>query len=184
MAYTRRHGPYVLRSSVAGEWGIATWAVSANCANAGLGPLELVAACDPVEANAVSLAEQAEAAFGKRPAVVATIGDLHDHGVQAVDVTSTPRTHHLLAVEALEAGLHVLIEKADGADRDRVSADPGRGCGVRSDPERRRKLPPRPDVSIGQGVAGLRRDRRAAAHRPARCERRRPDGHQHVAAPP
>ncbi len=79
--------------------------------NAGLGPLELVAACDPVEANAVSLADQAEAAFGTRPAVVATIGDLHDHGVQAVDITSTPRTHHLLAVEALEAGLHVLIEK-------------------------------------------------------------------------
>ena len=79
--------------------------------NAGLGPLELVAACDPVEANAASLADQAEARFGTRPAVVSAFGDLHDHGVQAVDITSTPRTHHLLAVEALQAGLHVLIEK-------------------------------------------------------------------------
>ena len=78
---------------------------------AGIGSLELVAACDPVEANAASLADHAEAAFGTRPAVVATLGDLHDHGVQAVDITSIPRTHHVLAVDALQRGLHVLIEK-------------------------------------------------------------------------
>ncbi len=78
---------------------------------AGISALELVAACDPVEANAASLAGHAEAAFGTRPAVAAGLGDLHDHGVQAIDITSTPRTHHLLAVEALQRGLHVLIEK-------------------------------------------------------------------------
>lgn len=78
---------------------------------AGISSLELVAACDPVEANAASLADQAEAVLGARPAVVAALGDLRDHGVQAVDITSTPRTHHLLAVEALRRGLHVLIEK-------------------------------------------------------------------------
>ncbi len=78
---------------------------------AGISSLELVAACDPVEANAASLAGHAEAAFGTRPVVVAALGDLHDHGVQAVDITSIPRAHHLLAVEALQAGLHVLIEK-------------------------------------------------------------------------
>ena len=78
---------------------------------AGISSLELVAACDPVEANAASLADQAEAAFGTRPAVVATLGDLHAHEVQAVDITSIPRAHHVLAVEALQRGLHVLIEK-------------------------------------------------------------------------
>ena len=78
---------------------------------AGISSMELVAACDPVEANAASLADQAEAAFGTRPAVVATLGDLHAHEVQAVDITSIPRAHHVLAVEALQRGLHVLIEK-------------------------------------------------------------------------
>ena len=78
---------------------------------AGIPSLELVAACDPVEANAASLADHAEAAYGTRPAVVATLGDLHAHGVQAVDITSIPRAHHVLAVEALQRGLHVLIEK-------------------------------------------------------------------------
>ena len=79
--------------------------------DAGISSLELVAACDPVEANAASLADEAEAAFGTRPAVVAALGDLHAHGVQAVDITSIPRTHHVVAVEALQRGLHVLIEK-------------------------------------------------------------------------
>ena len=78
---------------------------------AGIPSMELVAACDPVEANAASLADHAEAAFGTRPAVVATLGDLHAHEVQAVDITSIPRAHHVLAVEALQRGLHVLIEK-------------------------------------------------------------------------
>lgn len=78
---------------------------------AGIRSLQLVAACDPVEANAASLADHAESALGARPAVAAGLDDLRGHGVQAVDVTSTPRTHHLLAVEALQRGLHVLIEK-------------------------------------------------------------------------
>lgn len=78
---------------------------------AGISSLQLVAACDPVEANAVSLAGHAEAALGARPAVAAGLDDLRGYGVQAVDITSTPRTHHLLAVEALRRGLHVLIEK-------------------------------------------------------------------------
>ena len=78
---------------------------------AGISSLQLAAACDPVRANAESLAGHAEAALGVRPAVAAGLDDLRGHGVQAVDITSTPRTHHLLAVEALQRGLHVLIEK-------------------------------------------------------------------------
>lgn len=78
---------------------------------AGIRSLQLVAACDPVEANAASLADHAESDLGARPAVAAGLDDLRGYGVQAVDITSTPRTHHLLAVEALQRGLHVLIEK-------------------------------------------------------------------------
>lgn len=79
--------------------------------NAGFSSLELVAACDPIEANAASLADHAEVSLGVRPNVVTALSDLQDHGVQAVDITSTPRTHHPLAIEALRVGFHVLIEK-------------------------------------------------------------------------
>jgi predicted dehydrogenase len=81
---------------------------------AGWHDFELVGACDPVEANAVSLADQAETALGRRPAVAAGLEDLAALGVQAVDVTTTPRSHHLVAADALARGWHVMIEKPLG----------------------------------------------------------------------
>ncbi len=81
---------------------------------AGFSPFELVGACDPVAANAESLANEAEARLGRRPAVVASLEDLEPLGVAAVDITTTPPHHHRLAVEALERGWHVMVEKPMG----------------------------------------------------------------------
>lgn len=94
---------------------------------AGLSRFDLVAACDPVTENAESLAAQAEERLGRRPAVVAGLDELTAHGVAAVDITTTPRYHHTLGVDAVRAGLHAMIEKPVGltvraANRIRVAA--------------------------------------------------------------
>lgn len=80
----------------------------------GFSSVELIAVCDPVEENANSLADHAEETLGARPTVVTTRGDLLSHGIQAIDITSTPRTHHVIAVEALRSGINVLVEKPLG----------------------------------------------------------------------
>jgi predicted dehydrogenase len=81
---------------------------------AGWADFSLVAACDPVQSNAESLADLAASALGARPAVVASVAELAGLGVAAVDITTTPRSHHLLAAEALSLGWHVLAEKPLG----------------------------------------------------------------------
>ena len=78
---------------------------------AGLSQFELVGACDPVTANAESLATRAEGFFGKRPTVVKDMAGLESLGVAAVDITTTPRYHHTLGVEAVARGWHAMIEK-------------------------------------------------------------------------
>jgi len=82
--------------------------------DSGLSPFELVAACDPVRANAESLADDAEERLGTRPAVVERMELLEPMGVVAVDITTTPRHHHTVAVEAVERGWHAMIEKPIG----------------------------------------------------------------------
>jgi predicted dehydrogenase len=74
----------------------------------------LVGACDPVRANAESLADQAAQFFGSRPAVVGDLDQLAALGVEAVDVTTTPRSHHTVAAAALAHGWHTMIEKPVG----------------------------------------------------------------------
>jgi predicted dehydrogenase len=81
---------------------------------AGWDHFQLVGACDPVRANAESLADQAAAFFGSRPAVVGELDQLAALGVEAVDVTTTPRSHHTIAADALARGWHTLIEKPIG----------------------------------------------------------------------
>lgn len=81
---------------------------------AGLSRFDLVAACDPVTDNAESLAAQAEEHFGKRPAVAGRLDELAAHGVAAVDITTTPRYHHTLGVDAVQRGWHAMIEKPVG----------------------------------------------------------------------
>lgn len=82
--------------------------------NAGISPFELVAACDPVTANAESLADAAAERLGTRPQVVASLAELKPLGVAAVDITTTPRYHHTLGVEAVEQGMHAMLEKPVG----------------------------------------------------------------------
>ncbi|HWQ14023.1 MAG TPA: Gfo/Idh/MocA family oxidoreductase [Roseiflexaceae bacterium] len=81
---------------------------------AGWRDFTLVAACDPLRANAESLADQAASFFGARPAVVATLEELASLGVDAVDITTTPRSHHTIAVEALARNWHTMVEKPLG----------------------------------------------------------------------
>lgn len=82
--------------------------------NSGLSPFELVGACDPVRANAESLADDAEERLGVRPQVVESLEELEALGVAAVDITTTPRYHHTVAEEALARGWHAMIEKPVG----------------------------------------------------------------------
>lgn len=81
---------------------------------AGLNRFELIGACDPVRDNAESLANQAAEFFGVRPTVVSKIEELAPLGVAAVDITTTPRFHHSLAVQALHHKMHMMIEKPVG----------------------------------------------------------------------
>jgi predicted dehydrogenase len=81
---------------------------------AGLSRFELVGACDPVEANAHSLADEAAEHFGQRPTVVAGLDALMPLDVQAVDVTTTPRYHHPVVADALARDWHVMVEKPMG----------------------------------------------------------------------
>ncbi|MEM7033777.1 MAG: Gfo/Idh/MocA family oxidoreductase [Chloroflexota bacterium] len=81
---------------------------------ADLSEFELVGACDPVQANAESLAAEAEKLLGHKPTVVSNLDELEKVGVQAIDITTTPPYHHTIAVDALERGWHTMIEKPMG----------------------------------------------------------------------
>ena len=100
--------------SVVVEWATATYTGWPNLHNAGLSPFELVGACDPVRANAESLADDAEERLGTRPQVVESMEELEALGVVAVDITTTPRYHHTVAEEAIARGWHAMIEKPVG----------------------------------------------------------------------
>jgi predicted dehydrogenase len=86
----------------------------AELKEAGWTPFDLVAVCDPVRANAESLAAEAERLMGKRPVLAESLAELKQLGVEAIDITTTPRFHHALAVEGLELGLHMMVEKPFG----------------------------------------------------------------------
>jgi predicted dehydrogenase len=81
---------------------------------AGWDHFTLVGACDPVRGNAEALADQAATHFGSRPTVVGDLDELAALGVDAVDVTTTPRSHHTIAAEALARGWHTMVEKPLG----------------------------------------------------------------------
>ncbi len=80
----------------------------------GLSLFQLVGACDPVAENANLLADEAEQRLGTRPTVTLRQEELEQLGIQAVDVTTTPRFHHGVVCEALQRGWHVMCEKPVG----------------------------------------------------------------------
>ena len=95
-------------------WDIAILPGWPELHRAGLNHFELVGVCDPVSENAESLAQQAKEHFGKRPAAVSNLEELAALGIEAVDITTTPRHHHTIAIEALQRGWHVMVEKPMG----------------------------------------------------------------------
>ena len=79
------------------------------------GAFELGAVCDPRAGVAAETADVVESLFGSRPAVFTDHEELIASGrVEALDVVTDPSVHHLVAVPALDAGLHVICEKPLG----------------------------------------------------------------------
>jgi predicted dehydrogenase len=77
--------------------------------------LELAAVCDPRAEVAAAAADTAGELLGSRPAVFSNHDDLIASGVvAALDIAADPSAHHLIAVPALGAGLHVICEKPLG----------------------------------------------------------------------
>ena len=75
----------------------------------------IVAVCDPRASAAEGAADAVEASLGHRPAVYLDHGELIASGVvEALDIVTDPSVHHVVAVPALEAGLHVICEKPLG----------------------------------------------------------------------
>ena len=81
----------------------------------GVDGFELTAVCDPRVAAAEEAADLAAEFMGSRPAVFSDHRELIASGaVEAIDVVTDPPTHHLIAVPALDAGVHVISEKPLG----------------------------------------------------------------------
>jgi cytochrome P450/predicted dehydrogenase len=75
--------------------------------------MELAAACDVRREQAELYAGEAEELLGYRPRIFTDLGEMVREmpELQAADVTVESGYHHSVGREALEAGLHVLIEK-------------------------------------------------------------------------
>lgn len=97
-----------------GVMGTRHFAGLAELTKAGLSKFELVAVCDLVLENAQKLAQKAGEELGKKPAAVASMEELASLGVQAIDVATVPWNHHTVAIEALQRGWHIMIEKPMG----------------------------------------------------------------------
>ena len=85
--------------------------------SAGLRDYEIVAACDIAEERAEERANQAqEFQGGTKPAVYTELDEmLAKHpDLECIDICALHSAHHTLAVPALEAGKHVIIEKPFG----------------------------------------------------------------------
>ena len=83
--------------------------------DSGIGNLDLVGVCDTQPENAARGAREVERLFGKKPMVFRDVDEVVAHSdIAAVDVVTDPSTHHSVAVPALLAGKHALVEKPLG----------------------------------------------------------------------
>src|SRR4051794_13997176 len=82
-------------------------------ARGGFQAIDLVAVCDPNERNAADLADEAKEMLGQRPAVFASAPKMvaEFEGLEAATCTTDSGSHHRVAAELLELGLHTLCEK-------------------------------------------------------------------------
>ncbi|REE02397.1 Gfo/Idh/MocA family oxidoreductase [Citricoccus nitrophenolicus] len=89
---------------------------------------ELVAICDMDRERAVELARKTG-----EPAVVTSVDELlAEHEVDAVAIATPARTHHAIAMQAIAAGKHVVVEKplADTTERGREMVEAARAAGT------------------------------------------------------
>ncbi len=83
--------------------------------DSGIGNLAVVAVCDIRAEGAELGAREIQRLFGKRPMVFTDYDKvLADSGIAAVDIVTDPSCHHSLAIPALLAGKHALVEKPLG----------------------------------------------------------------------
>ncbi|MDE2807451.1 MAG: Gfo/Idh/MocA family oxidoreductase, partial [Gemmatimonadota bacterium] len=75
--------------------------------------VELSAVCDISVENAAMAAAEAEKLLGVRPKVCTNMEAMVQQvpDLEAVDVVTDPSVHHTVVCEALDLGLHVLVEK-------------------------------------------------------------------------
>src|SRR5687768_11071805 len=85
----------------------------AELARCGERSVNLVAVCDLNERNAQDLADEAHAFLGSRPAVFIELATMvrESIGLEAAACTTDSGSHHLVASELLDLGLHTLCEK-------------------------------------------------------------------------
>jgi predicted dehydrogenase len=82
-------------------------------ARTGARDVDLVAACDRNERNANDLADEAQSLLGSRPAVFTDVATMvrEAEGLEAAACTTDSGSHHLVASDLLDLGLHTLCEK-------------------------------------------------------------------------
>ena len=81
----------------------------------GIGNIELIAVCDSNPKNADLGKREVERLFDRTPLVFTDLDKALAHpDIAAVDVVTDPSVHHQVAVPALEAGKHALVEKPLG----------------------------------------------------------------------
>lgn len=108
-----------VRAALVGCGGISGAHMNAYSAlaKAGILNVEFVATCDVNEAAAETRANEAAALQGgRKPTVYTDVNEMLDNepDIEAVDICALHRVHHDLAVAALDAGKHVVIEKPLG----------------------------------------------------------------------
>ena len=88
----------------------------AELVRAGESTVELVAVCDLNRRNAEELAAEARALLGARPAVFTDAATMvrEIDGLEAADCTTDTASHHLVAADLLDLGLHTMCEKPLG----------------------------------------------------------------------
>lgn len=70
---------------------------------------ELAAVCDIFPESAQQAANLAEELLGRRPTVYTDLAELQQ--IDGIILTTSPETHAKLGVDAMEMGMHVLVEK-------------------------------------------------------------------------
>lgn len=107
-----------VRMAIVGAGGIAGAHVSGLriLKEAGLDLIDVVAVADIIEENANKRANEVALFQGFKPKVYTDFRRmlLDEKDLEAVDICVDHRSHHIVAVEALNAGKHVIVEKPLG----------------------------------------------------------------------